>query len=42
MVFDVLVWGQSFSPTTLLGMVLVTAPTAWLLISQGRAQVDDL
>jgi drug/metabolite transporter (DMT)-like permease len=41
-VFDVLVWGQSFSPTTLLGMIFVTAPTAWLLISQGRAQVDDL
>jgi drug/metabolite transporter (DMT)-like permease len=41
-VFDVLVWGQSFSPTTLLGMVFVTAPSAWLLISQGRAQVDDL
>ena len=41
-VFDVLVWGQSFSTTTLVGMVFVTAPTAWLLISQGRAQMDDL
>ncbi|MBI3837445.1 MAG: DMT family transporter [Planctomycetia bacterium] len=41
-VFDVLVWGQSFSSTTLVGMVFVMAPTAWLLISQGRAQVDDL
>jgi drug/metabolite transporter (DMT)-like permease len=41
-VLDVLVWGQSFSAMTLVGMVCVTAPSAWLLISQGRAQADDL
>jgi drug/metabolite transporter (DMT)-like permease len=40
--FDVLVWGRSFSATTLVGMAFVTAPTAWLLIRQGRMQVDDL
>jgi drug/metabolite transporter (DMT)-like permease len=29
--FDVLVWGRSLGPTTLLGMALVVAPTAWLM-----------
>jgi drug/metabolite transporter (DMT)-like permease len=42
MVFDVLVTGHSFGAATLAGMVLVMAPTAWLLLSQGRGQVDDL
>ncbi len=42
MLFDVLVWGHHFSRVTLAGMVLVMAPTAWLLISQGKVPVDDL
>jgi hypothetical protein len=42
MLFDVLVMGHAFGPLTLVGMYLVVAPTAWLLISQGRAQADDL
>ena len=42
LVFDFALWGQSFSTSTLVGMVFVVAPTAWLLISQGRMQVDDL
>jgi drug/metabolite transporter (DMT)-like permease len=42
MIFDVLVWHHAFSLLTLAGMVLVMAPTAWLLISQGRWQTDDL
>ncbi|HEX3725723.1 MAG TPA: DMT family transporter [Pirellulales bacterium] len=42
MAFDVLVTGHTFGSVTLAGMVLVMAPTAWLLLSQGRGQVDDL
>ena len=42
MMFDVMVMGHSFGPLTLAGMCLVMAPTAWLLVSQGRAQSDDL
>ncbi len=42
MIFDAVVWRHSFSAITLLGMVLVMAPTAWLVVSQGRPQVDDL
>jgi drug/metabolite transporter (DMT)-like permease len=42
MLFDVLVEHHTFSPMSRLGVVLVMAPTAWLLISQGRLQIDDL
>jgi drug/metabolite transporter (DMT)-like permease len=42
MLFDVLVWHHEFSAMTLVGMVLVMAPTAWLVVSQGWPQVDDL
>jgi drug/metabolite transporter (DMT)-like permease len=31
MAFDVLIWHRSFRAPTLLGVVLVVAPTAWLL-----------
>lgn len=31
LVFDVLIWDRSFSSLSLVGMLLVTAPTAWLL-----------
>jgi drug/metabolite transporter (DMT)-like permease len=40
--FDVLVWNHSFGLSTLLGMFLVMVPTAWMLVSQGRLQTDDL
>jgi drug/metabolite transporter (DMT)-like permease len=33
MVLDVLLFGRSFGPATLLGISLVVAPTAWLLAS---------
>lgn len=42
LMFDVLVWNHSVGWITLLGMVLVMAPTAWMLVSQGRLQTDDL
>jgi drug/metabolite transporter (DMT)-like permease len=42
MIFDVLVWQHSFSTVTLVGMALVMAPTAWMLVSQGRPQAEDL
>ena len=42
MLFDVLVWHHEFSAMTLVGMALVMAPTAWLVVSQGWPQVDDL
>ncbi len=42
MAFDVLIWHHSFSLTTLAGIVLVMAPSAWLVVSQGRLQIDDL
>jgi drug/metabolite transporter (DMT)-like permease len=42
LMFDVLVWNHSFGWTALLGMLLVMAPTAWMLVSQGRLQTDDL
>ncbi|HUY88298.1 MAG TPA: DMT family transporter [Pirellulales bacterium] len=31
-VFDRLFWGRSFDPLTILGMALVLAPTAWLML----------
>ena len=30
--FDRVFWGRSFEPLTLLGMLLVLAPTAWLML----------
>jgi drug/metabolite transporter (DMT)-like permease len=30
--FDRLFWGRSFEPLTILGMALVLAPTAWLML----------
>lgn len=35
MVFDVWLWHRTFSAATLLGMLLVLAPTAWLLLRRG-------
>jgi drug/metabolite transporter (DMT)-like permease len=31
MVFDAVLWGRSFGPLTLLGTILIVAPTGWLL-----------
>jgi drug/metabolite transporter (DMT)-like permease len=35
MAFDVLLFGHTFGPATLLGVALVVAPTAWLMASRG-------
>jgi drug/metabolite transporter (DMT)-like permease len=32
---DLLVWERSFNPATLLGMGLVVAPTAWVMVYRG-------
>jgi drug/metabolite transporter (DMT)-like permease len=42
MAFDIVVWHHAFSLVTIVGMALVIAPAAWLLVSQGRLQTDDL
>jgi drug/metabolite transporter (DMT)-like permease len=31
MIFDAVFWGRSFEPLTILGTILIVAPTAWLL-----------
>lgn len=36
MLFDVLIWGHEFGTMSLVGIVLVMAPTAWLLVTQRR------
>lgn len=36
MLFDVLIWGHAFGPMSLVGIVLVMTPTAWLLVTQRR------
>lgn len=36
MSLDLLLFGRSFSPTTLLGIALIVLPTAWLILRQGR------
>jgi drug/metabolite transporter (DMT)-like permease len=33
--FDILLWNRTFTPQTIAGMVLVVAPTAWLLWRKG-------
>lgn len=42
MVLDVLVWGREFNLLSLLGILLVTAPTAWLLVTQRHAPEASL
>ena len=42
MLADILWWHREFNAITLVGIVLVMAPTAWLLASQGRIGTDDL
>ena len=42
MLFDVLFWGRTFTPSTLLGMALVATPTAWLMWEEaGRGAADE-
>ena len=36
MAYDVLLWGHHFDAMSLLGIVLVVTPTAWLLIWESR------
>ncbi|MGD9722524.1 MAG: DMT family transporter [Pirellulales bacterium] len=40
--FDALVWGRSFQALTVVGMLLVMAPTAWLLLRQEQPEASDL
>jgi drug/metabolite transporter (DMT)-like permease len=42
MIFDVVIWRREFSPVSLLGIALVMAPTAWLLIAHRRSLRSDL
>jgi drug/metabolite transporter (DMT)-like permease len=36
MLFDTMIWGRTFSGITLVGIALVTAPTAWLLTTRKK------
>ncbi len=42
LVLEKLFGDHQFGVVTLAGMVLVMAPTAWLLVSQGQVLADDL
>ncbi|MEX0979356.1 MAG: DMT family transporter, partial [Pirellulales bacterium] len=42
MIFDVVIWKREFSPTSLFGIVLVLAPTGWLLLAHRRSSRADL
>ena len=35
MIFDVVFWQRTFSPLTLVGMLMVMLPTAWLILRRG-------
>ena len=39
---DVIVWQRSLSPASLVGTVLVLAPTAWLMARSGRPKTIDV
>ncbi len=41
MLYDVGIWGHKFGIASLLGIVLVVAPTAWLLYSDRHALVEE-
>jgi drug/metabolite transporter (DMT)-like permease len=34
MCFDIVLWGRTFSPLTLAGMVFIIAPTAWVMLAR--------
>jgi drug/metabolite transporter (DMT)-like permease len=42
MVFDLLIWKRAFGPMSLVGIVLVMAPTGWLLLTHRRSTAADL
>jgi drug/metabolite transporter (DMT)-like permease len=42
MIFDALIWNHAFGPSSLVGIALVMAPTAWLLTSGRRPRGPDL
>jgi drug/metabolite transporter (DMT)-like permease len=39
---DVVVWQRALDAARLLGVAMVVAPTAWLLLRQGWQQADEL
>lgn len=41
-IFDALIWKRTFGPLSLVGMALVMAPTAWLLLTHRRPRGGDL
>jgi drug/metabolite transporter (DMT)-like permease len=42
MMYDVLLWNHKFDLLSILGIILVAAPTAWLLVWERRVAVGDL
>lgn len=42
MIFDALIWKRTFGPASLVGIALVMAPTAWLLLTPRRSRGPDL
>ncbi len=40
MAFDTVIWRRTFGPLSILGIVLVMAPTGWLLVTQRRRGED--
>jgi drug/metabolite transporter (DMT)-like permease len=42
MLFDCVLFGRVFSVTTLLGMALIVAPTAWLMLARAEKNDDGL
>jgi drug/metabolite transporter (DMT)-like permease len=42
MMFDALIWNHTFGQMSLVGIALVLAPTAWLLVTQQRPHGPDL
>jgi hypothetical protein len=41
MVLDMVIWRRRYDALTLLGMILVLAPTAWLMAGQGREEKEE-
>jgi drug/metabolite transporter (DMT)-like permease len=41
MVLDAALWGRTFEPLTILGTILIVAPTAWLLLSRPFDEMDS-
>lgn len=41
-IFDVVIWKRALTPATILGMLLVAAPTAWVLLHRPRLTAEEL